>query len=206
LICSAAKEEEEEGMDRVEGMMRGLKLSEAERRGVKVEQGSRSVGSKKNEQAVGKLLAGKLAIPEAVESALGPIWCPMRGIECKEIGENVFLFTFFQAGGRKKAVEEGPWMFEKRLIVLEDFDPAKTAEDYLFETISIWIRVYKMPLGMMSRQNGELIGDRVGEFIEMEGVEYGMAVGKCLRIKVKLKITEPLMRGTLMEVEKGRTT
>jgi hypothetical protein len=59
---------------------------------------------------------------------------------------------------------------------------------------------------MMSRMNGILIGDRVGEFMEMDGVEDGMAVGKCLWVKVRMQITSPLMRGTTMEVdEKGRT-
>jgi hypothetical protein len=92
-------------------------------------------------------------------------------------------------------------MFDKDLLVLEEFDPSKTMEDYSFTTIPIWIRVHKMPLGMMSRKNGVLIGDRVGEFMEMDGVEDGMAVGKYLRIKVRLDITTPLMRGTMMEVD-----
>jgi hypothetical protein len=39
----------------------------------------------------------------------------------------------------------------------------------------------------------------------MDGVENGMAIGKCLRIKVKWELAKPLMRGTMVEVdEKGR--
>jgi hypothetical protein len=193
-------------MEKVEGMLRGLKLTEAERTGLKVGQCSLLVEKVKFEQAVGKLLAGKPAILEAIENALGPVWCPLKGIECKEIGENIFLFTFLQVGGRKKAVDGGLWSFDKDLIVLENFDPTKSVEEYSFSSIPIWIRVYKMPLGMMSRMNGILIGDRVGEFMEMDGVEDGMAVGKCLQVKVRMQITSPLMRGTTMEVDdKGRT-
>jgi hypothetical protein len=46
-------------MEKVEGMLRGLKLMEAERMGLKVGQCSLLVEKVKFEQAVGKLLAGK---------------------------------------------------------------------------------------------------------------------------------------------------
>jgi hypothetical protein len=39
----------------------------------------------------------------------------MKGIEVKDLGENRFLFTFFHASGRKKAVDAGPWMFDKKV-------------------------------------------------------------------------------------------
>jgi hypothetical protein len=50
------------------------------------------------------------------------------------------------------------------------------------------------------------IGDQIGEYMEMDGVEDGMAVGKCLRVKVKKNLEEPLMRGTTVVVdEQGQT-
>ncbi|KAM0838851.1 hypothetical protein ACQ4PT_060704 [Festuca glaucescens] len=175
-------------MDRVEGLMRGLKLSEAERKGVKIGGAGGDLekqGAVKVLQAVGKVLAQKPVIADAVANALGPVWCPMKGVSCKELGENIFLFNFYQAGGRKKAVESGPWMFEKDLIVMEEYDPNKTAEQYEFNSIPIWVRMYKLPLGMMKKETGEKLGELVGEFMEMDGVEDGMAFGKCLRVKIR---------------------
>jgi hypothetical protein len=129
----------------------------------------------------------------------------MKGVSCQDLGENLFLFTFHQVGGKKKAVEGGPWMFEKDLIILEEFDPEKTLEEYAFSHIPIWIRVYNLPLGRMKRKTGEQIGDEIGEFLEMDGVENGEAVGKCLRIKIKFEVAKPLRRGVLIEVDdKGR--
>jgi hypothetical protein len=58
----------------------------------------------------------------------------------------------------------------------------------------------------MNRENSELVGDRVEEFMEVAGVEDGLAVGKCLRIKVRKSLDEPLMRETMLEVDKkGKT-
>ncbi|KAM0822045.1 hypothetical protein ACQ4PT_071768 [Festuca glaucescens] len=174
----------------MEGLMRGLRLSEAEMNGVKLSGEDRRKGLH----------------PEAVENALGPIWCSMKGIDCKDLGDNVFLFTFKQEGGWKKAVENGPWMFEKELLVMEEYDPTKNVEEYSFSHVPIWVRVYKLPLGKMNLEAGTLIGDRVGEFVELDGLENGMAVGRCLRVKVKKCLAAPLMRGIMVEVdEKGRT-
>ncbi|KAK1699131.1 hypothetical protein QYE76_015828 [Lolium multiflorum] len=187
-------------MDQVAGLMRGLKLSEGEMKGVKL----RKVEAKKGEalewQAIGKLMAEKLAIAGAMEDALGPLWCPIKGIECKDLGENIFLFTFYQASGKKKAVEEGPWTFDKSLLIMEEFEPHKNIDDYDFSKIPIWVRIFKLPLGLMNRATGEDIGDQIGEYVGIDGVENGLAVGRYLRIKVKLTVAKPLMRGTMVAI------
>jgi hypothetical protein len=171
-------------MEGVERLLRGLRLTEAERIGVKVGRKGMERLSSGKPQAIRKLFSEKQAYAEAAGNALGPIWCPMRAVDCKDLGDNLFLFTFHQDSGLKKALEAGPWMFEKELLVLEDFDPRKALDEYRFDNVPIWVRVYKMPLGQMNRENGEQIGDRVGEFMEIVGVEDGLAVGNCLRIKV----------------------
>jgi hypothetical protein len=89
--------------------------------------------------------------------------------------------------------------------VMEEFDPAKNLEEYSFSHIPVWIRVYRLPLGKMNLDTGMQIGDMVGEYLEMDGLENGMAMGKCLRVKVRKCLTEPLMRGTMVEVDdKGK--
>ena len=89
---------------------------------------------------------------------------------------------------------------------MEDFDPNKSIDDYEFSNILIWARVYKLPLGHMSQYNREAIGDQIGECMELDGVEEGMAMGQCLHVKVPLDISKPLMRGVIVVVnDEGRT-
>jgi hypothetical protein len=191
-------------MEGVEGMLKGLKLSEEERAGVRIGGNVLELKGREVDQAVGRLMAEKPAITEAMENALGPIWCPIKGIEVKDLGENRFLFTFLQASGKKRAVDNGPWMFDRDLLVMEDYDAGKAIDDYKFDKIPIWIRVHKLPLGKMDGCTGELIGNRIGEFMEVDGLVDGMAVGKCLRVKVRMMITKPLMRGTMVEIDGGK--
>ena len=79
----------------VEGMLRKLDLSEVERKWVRITEGSGSNKSLSGAvMAVAKLFFEKLAHPDSLEQAVGRIWCPLRGIDCKSLGENKFLFTF----------------------------------------------------------------------------------------------------------------
>jgi hypothetical protein len=192
---------EEAGMESIEGMMKGMRLSEEERKGVKINWKDAGRGEAGEGQAIGKLMAQKPAVAEAIENALGPIWCPMKGIDCKDLGENVFLFTFRQSGGKKKAINGGPWMFDNELLVLEEFVPTKAVDEYEFSQVPVWVRIYKLPLGLMSRSTAESIGGLIGEYMETDGVADGLAVGKYLRVKVKKKIATPLMRGTMVETD-----
>ncbi|KAE8788049.1 putative caffeine synthase 2 [Hordeum vulgare] len=94
-------------MEKVEGLLHNLKLSEKERKGVKIGwAGSGKVGMVEP-QALAKLLSEKPVFVEAMAETLGRIWCPIKGLECKEVGENIFLFTFGQESGKRLALEGG---------------------------------------------------------------------------------------------------
>ncbi|TVU49578.1 hypothetical protein EJB05_00892, partial [Eragrostis curvula] len=190
-------------MDNVEGLMGKMKLSEAEKKGVQIGGAARRRAVITESQAVGKVFAEKLVSAEAVEQALGRIWCPIKGISVKELGENYFMITFHQASGKRRAIEEGPWMVVKDLIVVSEFDGTQTLDEIAFNTIPIWIRVLKLPLGMMDRFTGEAIGNTVGEFLEVDLENRVGDGGYFLRIKARIDINVPLMRGVMVDVGNG---
>jgi hypothetical protein len=129
----------------------------------------------------------------------------MKGATCRDMGDNIFIFTFRQESGKNKALAEGPWMFNTRsLLVLEDFVPTKTLKEYEFSTIPIWIRIFGLPLGMMDRETGESIGDEIGEYLDADVGDDGLAAGKFLRVKVRINIKRPLMRGIMVNVGEGK--
>ncbi|XBI32923.1 hypothetical protein VPH35_056302 [Triticum aestivum] len=191
-------------MEGVVGLMRGLKLSDEEKKGVRIRFSGKETGKNVAAQAVGKVLSEKLAHPDAISLTLGKIWCPIKGTDCKEIGVNQFVFTFNQETGKRKALDNGPWMFDKDLVVVEDYDPSKRPEDYQFNEIPIWVRVFDLPLGMMNMESAEDIGNLIGRFVEADTGADGNAIGKYLRIKVRMCIDKPIMRGfTLYEGSEG---
>ena len=112
-------------MEAVEGLMEKLQLSAAERKGIKVGKPTPTSASSKEAQAIGKVLAEKLFREEGLKQTLGRIWCPIKGGAVQGFGGNHFLFTFLQAAGKKRALEEGPWMFGKDLVVMVDYEEEK---------------------------------------------------------------------------------
>jgi hypothetical protein len=86
-------------MDHVEGLVRNLKLMDAEKQGVKISGvtwGGRGSGEP---HEVSKLLANKPTYVDAMATTLGRVWCPMKGLSCEDLVDNINLFTFHQVGG-----------------------------------------------------------------------------------------------------------
>jgi hypothetical protein len=71
---------------------------------------------------VAKVLADKPVRAEALELALGKIWCPIKGVQ-----------------GKRRAMEDRPWMFGKDLVVMAEFDEAETIDEIEFSSIPIWV-------------------------------------------------------------------
>lgn len=179
---------EEEDLD---VRLSGLRLSEAEKRGVKgiwlnLEEG----GGKA--QVVGKLFAEKPGRAEGIIQTLGKIWCPIKGINCKELGNNLFLITFLQPGGKRRALEEGPWDFGGDLFLVREFERNSSLEDLDFYITPCWVRVMKLPIGLMNKATGVAIGENLGTFLEVDAEEDELAIGHFLRVKILLDIRKPL--------------
>ena len=190
-------------MEKVERLLKDLQLLEAEKKSVRIRSGSELKGKRDDAplKAFGKLLSERNIRPEVIEQALGWIWCPVRRIECKDLGDNFFLLTFGQAAGKRKAMEEGPWTVSKELMVVADFDGSKTLDKIDFSFIPIWVRVVNLPMGLMNKLTARVIGDEVGEYMEMEADD--IVAGRFLRLKVRLDIRKPLMRGVTILLEEG---
>lgn len=117
------------------------------------------------------------------------------------MGENLFLFMFHQPSGNTYALEEGSWKFGNGLLVREDFVPHKTLDEYAFSQVKIRICINNIPMGMMTKEMGERLGDVVGETLRVDVGKYGRAFGRILKVKVRLQIDKPLMRGVILQKE-----
>lgn len=86
------------------------------------------------------------------------------------------------------------------LLVMGDFDETKCLDDIDLSYFPIWVRVSKIPMGLMTREVGEKIGKKIGKVLRIDGDRDNNAIGRFLRIKVKLDIRKPLMRGVTISV------
>lgn len=120
-------------------------------------------------------------------------------------GGEYVLVLLLAAGGKRRAIMDGPWEFAGDLLIVVDFDRSQRLKELQFTHSPVWIRVADLPLGFLNEEMGRTIGNKVVEFMEVETEDDGSAVGSFLRIKVRLDVRKPLARGVLVEdEEKGR--
>ncbi|KAI7985756.1 Calcineurin subunit B [Camellia lanceoleosa] len=89
----------------------------------------------------------------------------------------------------------GPWSFDKHLVMLKDFNGALQPSEITFSTVEFWVHASNLPLISMTRDVGVLLGNNLGQFVDMEYGEGGIAWGRTLRIRVAINIAKPLRRG-----------
>jgi hypothetical protein len=96
-------------------------------------------------------------------------------------------------------LKSGPWQFDFNVVLIQDYNGSVRPSDMRFEFLDMWVRVLDLPMDKMNRVYGKLIGNWVGKFIKVEVDEDGFAWGKDLRIRVSVRIDQPLLRGVVLQ-------
>ncbi|KAI7982273.1 hypothetical protein LOK49_LG15G01605 [Camellia lanceoleosa] len=86
------------------------------------------------------------------------------------------------------------------LIVLQPLATGKSVEEIDFKWSSFWIQVHGLPVAKLTRQNGEIIGRRIGNLVGVEALHDGLLlVWSFLRLMVEVDVSEPLPRGFILQ-------
>ncbi|KAI8009448.1 hypothetical protein LOK49_LG06G02593 [Camellia lanceoleosa] len=72
--------------------------------------------------------------------------------------------------------------------------------DITFSTMAVWVHVSNLPLISMTSDVGVLLGNQLGQFLDMEYGDDGIAWGRTLRLRVEINIAKPLRRGLKLAV------
>jgi hypothetical protein len=84
-------------------------------------------------------------------------------------------------------------------MLVKNFDGAVRPSEMQFDSLEMWVRVLDLPMDFMNRVYGEMIGDWIGKFVSVDVDEEGLAWGKDLRIRVSVKVDQPLLRGVWLK-------
>ncbi|KAL8518815.1 hypothetical protein ACS0TY_009967 [Phlomoides rotata] len=70
--------------------------------------------------------------------------------------------------------------------------------------VPFWIQIHGMPFNLMMHKVGEAIGNKVGRVIDCEGLAQGIIWSKYLKAIILIDVSEPLYRGTYVNVRGNR--
>lgn len=150
---------------------------------------------------VGKVLAPRLVNIEAFKKVMKSVWKVNRSTVIDCIGENIFFIKFLNGIEKNRVFNNGPWFFDKSLILLDKLETNVRPQDLMFKYVSIWVQLHSLPLMCFSRETIWQLGLRLGEVEDVEMDQEGDFWGRFARVRVRIDITRPLHRGLMIITE-----
>ncbi|XP_050238341.1 uncharacterized protein LOC126687827 [Mercurialis annua] len=150
---------------------------------------------KANMSLVGKLFTRKPYNLIHMKNALVSAWRLAKGFNLKDIGDNLFVCEFYSKSDRSRILREGPWHFDKQLILFEPLSGNMQPNNILMSTCPVWVRIYDLPMNCRGQAAITKIGAKVGRVLEWDDNGGG---GWCRfgRVRVAIDVTKPLTRGS----------
>ncbi|KAL4319473.1 hypothetical protein GQ457_18G011570 [Hibiscus cannabinus] len=181
--------------EEVIGLMENLKFSEEELMDVS------NNGEDMMETVEGsdKWVVGKLISPAMVDSGLlirvfFTVWKDTPLEVASPLGPNMFLFKFKKLEDKEFVLNSCPWSFDGELLALKPFNGMLSPGEYNFYPLHIWVKIYQIPLGLMSQQTGERIGSTMGIHKAVDLREGDGRMGEYLRVRTEIDSSKLLRK------------
>ncbi|XP_058755655.1 uncharacterized protein LOC131628867 [Vicia villosa] len=133
----------------------------------------------------------------AFTSTMLSAWRLRNPVEVQELSKNLFLFRFATKRDLEGVLKNGPWSFDRNLLVLARVSGEEQPSELNMHYGTFWVRVYELPLKLRSKAMAKNLGGIIGEYEEVDQKEAHRN-GRFLRIKVKMDLKKQLKRGTVV--------
>ncbi|KAM0844124.1 hypothetical protein ACQ4PT_057265 [Festuca glaucescens] len=186
--CSAAPSE------RVEQMMAKLRITAVESTVVVVDDTEDLDLVDPDRAFVGKVLAPNKHHVQTIASALRPAWGNPKGLTFNPAGDNLFVAEFGSKADRDRVMEGSPWTVGRNAVLMKKYDVDVQPQMVVFDCFAIWARILALPNRLMNSQLGLEIAKPIGLVKKVECDDRGRCWGTFMRLRVEVKVDEPLLR------------
>ncbi|KAI8018869.1 Uncharacterized protein LOK49_LG04G00419 [Camellia lanceoleosa] len=153
---------------------------------------------------LGKVLASKSLNHNAVSSIIKGAWRVRGELSISPWNANTFLFQFSEEEDCNRILRDRPWSIMGSLLVLQTLSSNQTFEEVDFTWCPFWVQAHGLPIQNMTKQNGNIIGNRLGKVLSVEAPQDGLLLHRSfLRIRVEINTQHPLPRGFWLKRSPG---
>jgi hypothetical protein len=100
---------------------------------------------------------------ESVLRALKPLWRPVRELKARDMGDNKAMFMFRDEVDLERVLANGPWSFDRHLVILTRIDDTIPFSTVCFTHVSFWVQIHDLPIKYMKKAACEQIGSTSGD-------------------------------------------
>lgn len=144
---------------------------------------------------VGKLLSKRSFSKAALKDTMRKVWGQNEGLKILEVGDNLFHFRFSREADMRRVLNGGPWCFDNMLLLLKKWEVGMKADSVNFHDVDFWIQLWGLPFECISPEIGEMIGNRIGQVLEVRKMADGDEWGRYVRVRIRLPLDRSLRRG-----------
>ena len=184
-------------MDAIMTKCANIKLSERERSEVDLA----PPGVDQGLVLAGKFYTKRRVNLEAIGRALRSVWRTKRDFEVSDLGENRVLFLFQIKKDLDKVLLQGPWSFDKYILLLHKLKVGESVSSLTFHEATFWVQIHGLPTLSQTREAGLSIGGILGKVEKVDVGDKGLNLGCYLRIRVTMDISQSLIWGRLVCME-----
>ncbi|KAM0841240.1 hypothetical protein ACQ4PT_059096 [Festuca glaucescens] len=180
--------------EKVEQMMARLRLTAVESTAVVIDDREDLDLVDPDRAFVGKVLAPNKLHVQTISSALRPAWGNPKGLTFNPSGDNLFVAEFGSKADRDRVMEGSPWTVGRHAVLMKKYDTEVQPQMVVFDRFAIWARILALPNRLMNSTHGLEIAKPIGLVRRVECDDLGSCWGTFMRLRVEVKVDEPLVR------------
>ena len=125
----------------------------------------------------------------------------MQEVSFRPLEDNLYTLQFSCLGDWERVMEDGPWTFKGKAVVIEPYDGFTRPSSIVLNKIEMWIQIHDLPelFFHMIKSLAAMVGDFI--FAEPKSQDFE---GIFFRVRVKVDVTKPLKNAVSLVVKKKR--
>ncbi|MBA0854565.1 hypothetical protein Goshw_001784, partial [Gossypium schwendimanii] len=151
-------------------------------------------------------LSGEKVNREAMYRVLKSLWYIKEEVNFVALNDATILVKFGNIEDRTRMLNLTPWLFDQNLFPLFPFAKGQEMDDYEFNIMPFWIRIYNIPFEQMDREVAIDVGKAIGEVVAIDWHDRNGRWTEYIRIRVKIDVLRPLRRVVHLVGNEGTET
>ncbi|XP_072147516.1 uncharacterized protein [Setaria viridis] len=124
------------------------------------------------------------------------IWDLKGEVVSRDLRDNRYLLEFKSECGLKYVLRGGPWKYRGDALIIVRYDGFTRPSDVVIESIPLLVRLYDIPIGMMTDSFVRVLGSKIGGVMEI-----GEEVRDFKRVRVNFPLANALQPSVHIRVK-----